>query len=166
MTIASTHRRHACAALLALLALAALLPLASIATAPTAPAQHDNAALVRAAFDAWREGRGSVFDLLAEDVEWTVAGTSPVSGVYRSREDFLQRAVQPITARLATPIMPEVQHVVAQGDTVVVLWHGTATARDGDTYRNHYAWHMQLDGGRIVRVVAFLDTWALVELME
>lgn len=153
-------------AAIALLGLAALLPSIAMAASPASPSAHDNAAIVRAAFDAWRDGRGSVFDLLADDVEWTVAGTSPVSGVYRSRQAFLDQAVAPITARLATPIVPEVQHVVAQGDAVVVLWQGTATARDGGTYRNHYAWHMQLEGGRIVRVVAFLDTWALAELME
>src|SRR5690606_35125741 len=110
-------------------------------------------------------GTGSVFDLLHEDLVWTVAGTSPVSGTYTSRADFLSRAVQPINARLATPITPQVRHVVAQDDAVVVVWDGTATAHDGRPYRNSYAWHMVLDGGRIVRVVAFLDTWALQALM-
>lgn len=122
--------------------------------------------MVRAAFDDWRAGTGSVFDLLADDVEWTVAGNSPVAGVYRSKQDFMTHAVAPITARLATPIVPEVQHVVAQGDAVVVVWRGTARAHDGSAYTNQYAWHMELDGGRIVRVVAFLDTWALDALME
>jgi ketosteroid isomerase-like protein len=48
----------------------------------------------------------------------------------------------------------------------VVVWRGTARAHDGSAYTNHYAWHMELEGGRIVRVVAFLDTWALDALME
>lgn len=128
---------------------------------------HDNAALVRAAFDDWRAGTGNVFDLLADDAQWTVAGDSPVSGTYHGKRDFMDNAVAPITARLATPIVPEVQHVVAQGDAVVAIWRGTARARDGGTYANHYAWHMVFDDhGRIVRVVAFLDTWALQALME
>ncbi|WP_407353520.1 nuclear transport factor 2 family protein [Luteimonas sp. R10] len=149
---------------------ASLLCLALLAPAHAGGAAtssgHDNAALVRAAFDDWRAGTGSVFDLLAEDVEWTVAGSSPVSGTYRSKQDFMERAVQPITARLATPIVPEVEHVIAQGSAVVAIWRGTARARDGSSYANHYAWHMVLEGGRIVRVVAFLDTWALDALME
>ena len=126
-----------------------------------------NTARVRAAFDAWRAGTGGVFDLLHQDVVWTVAGSSPVSGAYRSKRDFLDRAVAPITARLATPIVPELEHLVAQGDTVVAVWRGTARTLDGGTYANHYAWHMVFDGdGRIVRVVAFLDTWALQALMD
>lgn len=127
---------------------------------------QSNAALVRQAFAAWREGRGSLFDLLHEDVEWVVAGTSPVSGRYGSRQAFLEQAVAPIGARLATPIAPEVRQVLAQGDAVVVLWDGMAARRDGGIYRNSYAWHLVFDGGRIVRATAFLDTWALQRLME
>lgn len=147
-----------------LLCLALLMP--AWATGTTASPGIDNAALVRAAFDDWRHGRGSVFDLLADDAEWTVAGSSPVSGTYRGRQTFIDRAVAPINARLSTPITPTVRHLVAEGDAVVVIWDGTATAQDGSPYANSYAWHLVLDGGRIVRVIAFLDTWALNELMR
>lgn len=125
-----------------------------------------NLALVRAAFAAWRDGRGSVFDLLDDDVEWTVSGDSPVSGTYRSRREFMERAVQPITARLASPIVPQVEHVFAHGDQVVVLWHGSATRRDGGEYRNRYAWHLTFADGRIVHAVAYLDTWTLAQLLR
>lgn len=43
--------------------------------------QHANATLVRQAFTNWQQGKGTVFDLLAPNAKWTVAGTSPVSGV-------------------------------------------------------------------------------------
>lgn len=125
-----------------------------------------NHALIRQAFDDWRNGQGGVFDLLAEDAEWTVAGHSPVSGTYRTRQVFLEQAVRPITARLATPIIPSVRRIVAQGPHVVVIWDGSATALDGSRYENSYAWHLQLEDGRITRVTAFLDTWRLVELMN
>lgn len=159
-------RRVAAALVLAF----ALLPAAAggrpVVQPPADAVAQSNAALVRQAFAAWREGRGSLFDLLHEDVEWVVAGTSPVSGRYGSRQDFLERAVAPIGARLATPIAPELRQVLAQGDAVVVLWDGVATRRDGGVYRNSYAWHLVFDGGRIVRATAFLDTWALQRLMD
>src|SRR5690606_12338188 len=155
-------RLAACCALV----LALALPPLATATPSAGTAAGGNAALVREAFAAWRAGHGSVFDLLHEDVVWTVADNSPVSGVYHSRADFLERACAPISARLATPIVPTVEHVLAQDDAVVVVWSREATARDGQPYRNRYAWHMQLRDGRIVRVVAFLDTWALAELMR
>ncbi len=131
-----------------------------------AGATQDNRALIQQAFDDWRNGQGSVFDLLAEDAVWIVAGTSPVSGTYPTRQAFLEEAVKPITAKLATPITPTVRQLVAQGPYVVAIWDGQATAHDGSRYENSYAWHMQLEDGRITHVTAFLDTWRLVQLME
>lgn len=150
------------------IAMGLALPLAAArdGAGPTPVPVHDNAAQARAAFDGWRNGQGSVFDLLADDVVWTVAGDSPVSGTYRTKQAFLDEAVAPITARLATPIVPRVTRIVADGDHVLVLWQGSATANDGAVYRNDYAWHLELAGGRIVRATAYLDTWALARLLD
>lgn len=153
-------------ALALILPAVAALPPAHAADTGPGDASARNAALVRGAFDRWARGTGSVFDLLADDVEWTVAGTSPVSGVHRSKREFLDQAVAPITAMLATPIVPQVESIVAQGDDVVAVWRGTATTRGGAPYENHYAWRMTLDDGRIVRATAFLDTWALQQLVR
>lgn len=125
-----------------------------------------NQALIQKAFDDWRTGQGGIFQLLADDAVWVVAGSSPYSGTYRTREAFMEDAVKPITDKLATPIVPTVRQIVAQGPHVVVHWDGQATAKDGSRYENSYSWHMQLENGRITRVTAFLDTWRLVQLME
>lgn len=146
------------------LALLFLLAISSQANAQSV--EGTNSAVIRQAFDDWKNGRGSVFDLLAEDAEWTVAGVSPVSAVYPTRQALVEEAVEPIHAQLATAITPEVKHIIAQGNNVVVLWDGTATARNGAPYNNSYAWHLVMEDGAITRVMAFLDTWALVELME
>ncbi|MGA4320788.1 nuclear transport factor 2 family protein [Ectopseudomonas hydrolytica] len=125
-----------------------------------------NQALIQKAFDDWRAGQGGIFQLLADDAVWVVAGSSPYSGTYRTREAFMEDAVKPISDKLATPIVPTVRQIVAQGPHVVVHWDGQATAKDGSRYENSYSWHMQLENGRITRVTAFLDTWRLVQLME
>ena len=125
-----------------------------------------NQALIQKAFDDWRADQGGIFQLLADDAVWVVAGSSPYSGTYPTREAFMEDAVKPITDKLATPIVPTVRQIVAQGPYVVVHWDGQATAKDGSRYENSYSWHMQLENGRITRVTAFLDTWRLVELMN
>jgi ketosteroid isomerase-like protein len=39
---------------------------------------------IRDAFRFWESGdHGPFFDLIAEDVNWTVIGTAPVSGTFR-----------------------------------------------------------------------------------
>lgn len=149
----------------AMLACAAISHAAN-ATGRTHTPEKRNTALVQQAFENWQQGRGSVFDLLAENSVWTVAGTSPYSGTYRTREEFMTQAVLPINARLATPITPDVKHIVAQGEQVVVMWDGMATAKDGSRYENSYAWHLTMQDGKITQVNAFLDTWKLAELMR
>lgn len=135
-------------------------------SASQAADQNINTALVRQAFTNWQQGQGTVFDLLAPDATWTVSGSSPVSGVYNSKTDLIERAVRPITARLATPISPTVQSIVAEGDVVVVLWKGEAMALDRKPYNNTYLWHMTLKDGQITEVTAFLDTYVLNDLMR
>lgn len=143
-----------------------LLLLASAAQASSQTQAETNSALIKQAFEDWKQGSGGLFDLLAEEAQWTVAGVSPVSAHYNSRQAFLEDAVQPIHAQLSTPITPEVRHIIAQDNHVMVLWDGHATALDGSHYQNSYAWHLLLEGGRITQATAFLDTWALVELIH
>lgn len=135
-------------------------------SASQAVTQDTNAHQVHQAFINWQQGKGTVFDLLAPDAVWTVAGSSPVSAVYHGKTDLLDKAVRPITARLATPISPTVQSIVAQDDVVVVLWSGKATALDQQPYNNTYLWHMTFKDGQISAVTAFLDTYVLDDLMR
>ena len=140
--------------------------LTSTAWATDNAALPSNSELVRQSFVNWQQGKGTTFDLLAPDAVWTVVGSSPVSGVYKSRQDLLERAVKPISARLATPIKPTVLSIVAQGDVVVVLWEGEALALDQQPYRNSYLWHLTFQDGQITEVKAFLDTYVLNDLIE
>lgn len=118
----------------------------------------NNRAVITAAFAKWAAGGKTFFDdVLAPNVVWTIKGTSPVAGTYRSRRDFLERAVAPFAARLATPLQPTIKHVWAEGDNVAVHWDGQATAADGKPYANSYVWIFRMDKGRAAEVTAYLD---------
>lgn len=139
----------------------------SVATASTPTTQEaSNASLIADSFDKWVKGEGSMFDLLSDDAKWTVAGVSPVSNVYESKQSLVEQAVQPIHAQLSGSITPKVRHIVAQGDQVVVIWDGVATAKDGTPYENTYAWYLTMANGQVTEVLAFLDTWNLDRLMR
>jgi len=119
---------------------------------------------VEAGFDQWSSGTGSFFELLSEDVTWTIAGNSPFSRTYVGKKEFMDAVISPLNARLASVIVPKVRRIYADGDTIIVLWDGTAQAKDGRAYNNTYAWFMKFKSGRIVDVVAFFDTGELVDL--
>ncbi|MGD9891623.1 MAG: nuclear transport factor 2 family protein [Dehalococcoidia bacterium] len=92
---------------------------------------EENKILIRSAFESWGRGEGNFYSLLADDATWTITGSSPVAGTYTSRQEFLDRAIQPIFERLSEPIRPDVKDLIAEGDLVVALWEGRATALDG-----------------------------------
>ena len=119
---------------------------------------------IETAFENWKKGKGTVFDLLDENVTWVVAGSSPVSGTYRTKKELL-KVVKQINAKLSGPIIPEVKQIVAQDDVVVAVWQGKAPSRNGKVYSNTYSWVMTLKEGKIIRVTAFLDTYLLSELL-
>lgn len=127
-------------------------------TEDNAGMEEKNKAIISEAFANWANGTGSFFDLLADDAEWTITGSSPISKTYTSRQQFMDEAITPINERLSVRIVPKVRGIYADGDMVIALWDGTATAGDGKAYENTYSWYMTMKDGRIVKVVAFFDT--------
>lgn len=126
--------------------------------------EQRNKATVQQSFDQWRNGTGSAFDLLAPDVTWTITGTGATAGTYRSRQALLDQVVSPTSARLSTPIVPTVRGIWADGDMVIVLWDGEATARDGRAYRNTYTWYFRMKDDQVIEAIAFLDMSKFTEL--
>ncbi len=120
--------------------------------------EQDNKAIIRRAFDAWAAGTGGVFDLLADDATWTIVGTTPVSGTYTSRQQFMDVVITPFNARMGSPLVPTVHALYAEGDTVIAYFEAAGTARDGQPYFNTYTWYLTMAGGRVVKAIAFFDT--------
>tara|TARA_R110002020_G_scaffold97708_1_gene233103 strand:- start:20646 stop:21389 length:744 start_codon:yes stop_codon:yes gene_type:complete len=122
--------------------------------------------LVARYFDRWKNEGGSFFDLLDENAIWTVAGRSPVSGIYHGKKDFMENAVKPILKQLATPLKPELISLTSDERYVWLHFTAKATAINGSSYINTYVWKMQVKDEKIITGVAFLDTHELLELMN
>ena len=120
--------------------------------------EKHNKQLIQAGFDAWRNGTGGVFDLLADDAKWTIVGNSPVSRTFANRREFLDVVINPFNARLSSRFVPASPSLYADGDTVIALFDAEGTARDGKPYRNTYSWYLQMRDGKIVNATAFFDT--------
>ena len=127
----------------------------------------ENKQLVADAFGRWEKGEGTPFEVVAEDMRWTITGTSKLAGTWTSKAAFASEVLDPIMSRLeGNTIHPTVQSVVAEGDTVAVHWKGHATAIDGVPYDNEYCWVMRVDGDQVVEVVAWFDSHTLDELVD
>jgi uncharacterized protein len=125
-----------------------------------------NKEIVRKAFETWRSG-GNVFEaLLVPDVVWTIHGSGPVAGTYRGLQNFIQNASMPLVSRLATPIVPDVRSIMADGDKVSIRFDGSATTTSGAPYRNQFVWIFRMAEGRVVEAEAFLDLAAYQQVVE
>ena len=124
------------------------------------PVADRNRGVVRNAFDAWAVGKGSVFDLLADDAVWTIPGTTRGAGTWHGRQAYIDAAVTPLFDRLAAATVPRVIGIWADGNEVVVRWEQETPTRRGASYRNSYAWFLTMRDGKVTAVTAFLDLHA------
>src|SRR5688572_32211958 len=97
-----------------------------------------NKATIERSFNAWRDGTGSPYDLLADNATWTIVGRSVAAKTYESREAFMRDVIRPFNARMRTPLTPVIRHIYTDGDTVIVFFDATGTAHDGKPYVNTY----------------------------
>lgn len=137
------------------LALVAIQPQAEARASSDVEAR--NKAAVQKSFDAWRDGTGSPFDLLADDARWTIEGYSVASRTYPTKEAFMREVIRPFNARMQAPLKPAIRNIYADQDTVVVFFDARGIARDGKPYANTYAWFLDMRDGRIIRASAFFD---------
>jgi len=113
---------------------------------------------VTEAFDRWAAGGTTFFsDILTPDVVWTIKGSGPSAGEYRGVDAFVEQAVRPFVSRLSSPVRPVRKQIWADGDHVIIQWDGVGTARDGQAYRNSYAWIFHMRDGKAFEATAFLD---------
>ena len=106
-------------------------------------------------------GKGDVQGALgrmAEDLRFTLIGTTKLSGVFTSRKEFVDRIMAPLGAQLEGPITITPENIIAEGDCVAVQSRGKATTRAGDAYNNTYCQVFHIAGGKIKEVTEYLDT--------
>jgi ketosteroid isomerase-like protein len=127
-----------------------------------------NRKLIDDAFNAWvvRGDRTAFNNLLADDLQWTVIGTSPVSGRYNSKREFLEGAGARMAEKLATSIQPTVRHVIADGNMVALVFDGRASGKNGTVYHQTYCWVLRVEDGRIREGTAYLDTELITKLFS
>ena len=122
--------------------------------------EDHNRALVAKGFEAWANGTGSPYDLLAENASWTITGNSMASKTYPTKEAFMREVIRPFNSRMQTRLIPTVRKLYAEGDTVIAFFDAQGTARDSKPYANTYAWILEMKDSKIVRANAFFDSIA------
>ena len=134
---------------------------------PAGATTEANRQTIRRAFEAWQDGSAPITDVFGPAMTWRIEGHSHASREYGDRQEFIDEVLAPFGARFAEgerfrPV--RIRSVVADDDTVVVVWDGRGVANDGAPYENSYAWIMRMDGGEVVDGTAFYDSISFNDL--
>ena len=102
------------------------------------------------------------FALLADDITWTNIGSTKFSGTYEGKQALAEDLLGPLFGQLKAGISSHIEHLTAEGDTVVAQTSGTAETVDGVPYNNTYCQVIHIRDGQIARVMEYMDT-ALID---
>jgi uncharacterized protein len=122
---------------------------------------------VRQVFQGLKNGDGAEFFAhVADDVDWTVEGTHPLAGHYRSKADFIAGTFFKLGKVLPKGAQLQVEHLLVKDDQAVVELRSLAIATNGMRFDNRYCWVCTFENNIITRVRAYLDSAMVAQLFE
>ncbi len=96
-------------------------------------------------------------DTFADDVAWTIVGTTPWSRTYRGKAE-VRAMLAALQSRIEGPYRMRVERFTTEGDWVIVQGRGDNLLVSGDRYDNTYCWVCRVIEGRLVELTEYMDT--------
>jgi ketosteroid isomerase-like protein len=119
----------------------------------------ENKQLIRNMIAELGKGNAQAFlGAMADDVSFTVMGTTKYSGTYKGKQDVVNKLLGPLTAQLEGGITLTPDNFVAEGDFVVMQARGSSKAKNGKSYNNHYCQIFRVANGKVHEITEYLDT--------
>jgi uncharacterized protein len=119
----------------------------------------ENKKLIETMFTELSRGNGEGYlDRLADDVRFTIMGTTKFSGTFNGKGEVVQKLLTPLMSQLEGGLSITVDGMVAEGDTVVVQASGRSTTKSGKPYNNSYCQVFRIEGGKVKAIAEYLDT--------
>lgn len=122
-------------------------------------AAADNKQLIRQLYAELSDGNTKPFiDCLAEDVRWTVIGTTTFSGTIEGKQNVVSQLFNRVAAHLNGPTENTIKNLIAEGQYIVVESSGRVATAQGKTYNNTYCEVFRFLDGKVKEVTVYLDT--------
>lgn len=119
----------------------------------------ENKELLRQVFTELAGGNSQPFvDSLADEVRWTIIGTTRWSRTFDGKPAVLAELLTPLRAQIAGRLRVTADRIIAEDDLVVVEARGHGTTTAGKPYNNTYCWVCRLANGRIQELTEYMDT--------
>ena len=119
----------------------------------------ENKEFIRGMFAELSKGNGEAFlDAMADDVRYTIIGTSKYSGTFTGKRELIERLLEPLAAQLTGGISVTPDNLIGDGEYVAMQAHGQAQSKNGVAYNNTYCHVFRIVGGKVKEVTEYLDT--------
>jgi ketosteroid isomerase-like protein len=119
----------------------------------------ENKELMRQVFDALAAGDARPFvDSLADDIRWTITGTTRWSRTYDGKQEVQTELLEPLGAQFADRYRTRTKRLIAEGDYVVVEFRGSVMTTGGLPYNNSYCYVCRLGDGKVRELTEYWDT--------
>ena len=103
----------------------------------------------------------SAFSAIDENVEYTLTGTTELSGTYHGLKEVEEKLLGPLSTMLEGGLKLTAHEYITDGDRIAVRATGEAQGKFGP-YNNSYCFLLRVANGKITHLQEFLDT-AMVE---
>jgi ketosteroid isomerase-like protein len=119
----------------------------------------ENKALVRHIYTELSQGNvAPLYAHLDEQIEWTIIGSTPLSGTYRGVEAVRSQLGAGLRAALTGPVQFTINRLTAEDDVVVLEADGRATTKTGRPYNNRYCIVSRITDGKLREITDYIDT--------
>lgn len=124
----------------------------------------DNKKLIESMFAALSRGNPEGYLAgLADDVKFTIIGKTKFSGLFDGKKNVIEKLLGPLAAQLDGGLAVTPQHLVAEGDTVVMQAQGSSKTKTGRRYDNTYCIVFRITNGKVTNITEYLDTELVTE---
>ena len=124
---------------------------------------QENKRLMQQVFEELSRGNSpALIEVLADDVEWLVTGTTMFSQTYRGKTSLMNDLLGPLFSQLADKFTMTADRFIADDDYVVVECRGNTTTNTGKPYNNKYCFVFRLEDRKIKEVTEYMDTQLVV----
>ncbi|TDJ62035.1 MAG: hypothetical protein E2O36_05380 [Proteobacteria bacterium] len=98
------------------------------------------------------------FALFADDIRYTLKGTTPISGTYVGMKSLVDDFFTPWRKQIVGEIELTVDELIGDGARIAARARGQAKTIFDQPYNNDYVFIFGLSEGKIVEVIEYCDT--------
>ena len=126
----------------------------------------ENKQLLQHIYSELSKGNSAPFlEGLAEDVRWTIMGTTRWSKTYEGKQAIMTELLGPLFAQFADQYTATAHRFIAEDDLVAVEVSGRVNTKSGEPYNNSYCYIFRVADGKIQEVKEYLDTQLAVSAL-